>query len=96
VPVLAAGPPEIEGTLATIRLRPGILHQGRRPLLARHVVRSLMRLSGSPENSWLLGAFADVLVEEVEGPAGCGGDQQQGDGDLGDVGHGSLGVNGSR
>ncbi len=58
VPVLAEAPPIVEGSVATIRLRPGVLHHGGRPLEARHVVRSLARVSGAPEASWLLGAIA--------------------------------------
>ncbi len=58
VPVLADGMPVVEGTVATIRLRPGVLHHGGRPVLARHVVRSIARLSSAPEASWLLAAFA--------------------------------------
>lgn len=56
--VLAAGPPEIEEDVARIRLRPGALHHGTRPIRARHVVRSLQRTSSAPLASWLLGAFA--------------------------------------
>ncbi len=56
--VLAAGPPEIEQSVARIRLRRGALHHGTRPIRARHVVRSLQRTSSSPLASWLLGAFA--------------------------------------
>ena len=57
--VLAAGPPEIEGTTARVRIRPGVrLHTGGRDLEARHVVRSLLRCTSSPQASWLLGAFA--------------------------------------
>ncbi|MBX3269864.1 MAG: hypothetical protein KF729_06365 [Sandaracinaceae bacterium] len=57
--VLAAGPPEIDGTIARVRLREGArLHGSARPLGARHVVRSLLRASASPQASWLLGAFA--------------------------------------
>ncbi|MCC6876111.1 MAG: hypothetical protein IT378_17515 [Sandaracinaceae bacterium] len=41
VPVLAEGMPVVEGTLARIRLREGVTHNGGRPLLARHVVREL-------------------------------------------------------
>lgn len=57
--VLAAGPPEVEGTTARVRIRPGArLHGGGRELSARHVVRSLLRCTSSPQASWLLGAFA--------------------------------------
>ncbi len=56
-PVLAEGMPIIEGTTATIRLRPGALHHGGRALSARQVVRSLSRLS-TTDASWLLAAFA--------------------------------------
>ncbi len=69
-PVLAEGLPEIEGNVATIHLRPGVLHHGGRPLEARHVVRSLSRLSSAPEAAWLLAAFASdhgrVAVREVD------------------------------
>ncbi|HJL18177.1 MAG TPA: ABC transporter substrate-binding protein [Sandaracinaceae bacterium LLY-WYZ-13_1] len=57
-PVLAAGPPEVEGTVARIRLRPGIRHHGGRPLEAEDVVDSLTRVASVPEARWLLGAFA--------------------------------------
>lgn len=59
VPVLAAGPPEVRGTTARVRLRPGLhFHWSQNELEARHVVRSLLRTSSSPQASWLLGAFA--------------------------------------
>lgn len=57
--VLANGPPEVEGTTARIRIRTGArLHGAARGLEARHVVRSLLRCTTSPQASWLLGAFA--------------------------------------
>lgn len=69
-PVLAAGPPEIEGNVARIRLRPGVVHHGGRPLTARHVVRSLLRTSSIPEVSWLLGVFemenGRPMIREVD------------------------------
>lgn len=69
-PVLADGPPIVEGTTATIRLRPGLLHHAGRPLTARHVVRSLLRVSSVPEASWLLGAIATdggrLAIREVD------------------------------
>ena len=70
-PVLAAGPPEIEGTTARVQLREGVLmHTGGRPLQARHIVRSLLRANASPTASWLLGAFATEggrpVIREVD------------------------------
>ena len=69
-PVLAEGPPQVEGTIARIRLRPGIRHHGGRALTARQVVRSILRVSSSPSASWLLGAIAvengRPVVREVD------------------------------
>jgi MarR-like DNA-binding transcriptional regulator SgrR of sgrS sRNA len=57
-PVLAAGPPELVGTTATVRLRPAAHHHGVAELTAEHVVRSLARVSSARESSWLLGGIA--------------------------------------
>lgn len=70
-PVLAAGPPEREGTVVRIPLRAGVRHHGgARPVAARHVVRSLMRTTTAPQASWLLGAFefenGRPLIREVD------------------------------
>lgn len=70
-PVLAEGPPVVEGTVATVRLRPGVLHHGGRPVSARHVVRSIARATAAPEASWLLATIATengrLAVREIDG-----------------------------
>jgi len=56
-PVLAAGPPTIEGRIATIRLRSDLRRHVGTPLRASAVVASLRRASHSPRAGWLLGGF---------------------------------------
>ncbi len=56
-PVLAEGRPEREGNIVRVRLRRDVRHHGGSTLTARHVVRSIQRMTTAPESSWLLGAF---------------------------------------
>lgn len=58
VPALAEGAPAVEGDLARVRLRPGIVRHDRRPLRAADVVASLRRAAASPRAAWLFGALA--------------------------------------
>lgn len=57
-PVLAAAMPVIDGTVATITLRQGLVRHAGTPLRAVSVEHSLRRAAAHPQAAWLLAAFA--------------------------------------
>ncbi len=58
VPVLAQGMPEVQGTVATVRLRQGVRRHVGSPLTPVSVASTLRRAARHPQAGWLLAAFA--------------------------------------
>lgn len=62
VPVLAAGPPTLEGSSLRVPLREGITIQRRKPLTASAIARALAPALADPRHNWVFGVGSAVTV----------------------------------